>query len=98
MSRAAMWIAGLTLCATAQEALQYHLRGGGLACACARLLWIAVDRPYPHHGEPWSASLRTTVALLAQKVLKLVHQLLRVEVIVTPWARRLVPRRVIVLL
>ncbi len=88
----------LTLCATAQGALQYHLRGGGLAWACARLPGIAVDRPCPHHGEPWSASLRITVPLLAQKVLKLVHQLLRVEVVVTPWARRLVPRRVIVLL
>jgi hypothetical protein len=35
---------------------------------------------------------------LAQEVLKLVHELLRVKVIITPWARRLGTRRGIVLL
>lgn len=49
-------------------------------------------------GEPWGASLGTTVPLLAQKVLQIVHQLLRVELVVTQRARRLVPCRVIVLL
>ena len=44
------------------------------------------------------ASLGATSPLLAQEVLDLVHQLLRVEVVVTRWARRLVRRRVIILL
>ena len=54
--------------------------------------------PCPRHGQPWGASLGATFPLLAQEVLELVHQLLRVEVVVTRWARRLVRRRVIVLL
>jgi hypothetical protein len=35
---------------------------------------------------------------LAQEVLQLVHELFRVKVLITPWARRLITRRVIVLL
>ena len=43
--------------------------------------------------------LSTTFPLLAQEVFELVHELLRVKVdYITPWARHLVPRRVIVLL
>jgi hypothetical protein len=57
-----------------------------------------VDRPWPCNGSPRGASLGTPFPLLAQKVLELVHQLLRVKVVLTPWARRLVTRRVIVLL
>ena len=57
-----------------------------------------MDLPCLRHGSPWGASLRTTVQLLAQEVFELVHQLLRVKVVITPWARRLVTRRVIVLL
>jgi hypothetical protein len=44
------------------------------------------------------ASLGTPFPLLAQEVFELVHQLLRVEGVVTVWVRRLVPRRVIGLL
>src|SRR6266511_2437808 len=54
--------------------------------------------PCPRHGQPWGASLGAPSPLLAQEVLELVHQLLRVEGVVTRWARRLVRRRVIVLL
>jgi hypothetical protein len=50
------------------------------------------------HLVDGGASLGSTVPLLAQEVLELVHHLLRVEVIVTLWVRRLVHRRVIVLL
>ena len=46
-------------------------------------------------GEPPGASLRTPVPLLPQEVFEFVHELLRVEVVVTAWVRRLVPRRVI---
>src|SRR2546425_10219415 len=75
--------APLTLCATSQGDLQHRLRGGGLACACMNLPGIAVDLPCHRHGSPPGASLRTTVLLLAQEVLELVHELLRVEVVVT---------------
>ena len=44
------------------------------------------------------ASLGPTVPLLAQEVFELVHQLLRVKVVLTPWARCLITCRVIVLL
>ena len=47
---------------------------------------------------PKGPSLGAPLALLAQEVLEVVHQLLRVEGVVTPWARRLVARRVIGLL
>jgi hypothetical protein len=60
-----------------------------------------VDRGGPRLSPPRvtaGASLRTTVSLLAQEVFELVHQLLRGEVIITAWARRLVTRRVIGLL
>ena len=59
---------------------------------------VHVDPPCPRNEQPWVASLGSAFPLLAQEVLDLVHQLLRVEVVVTPWARRRVPRRVIVLL
>ena len=57
-----------------------------------------VDLPCPLNGQPWVASLGSPFPLLAQEVLELLHQLLRVEVFVTQEARRLVHRRVIVLL
>ena len=47
ISRAEMWIAGLTLCATSQGDWQCGLHRGGLACACANRTWIAVDLPRP---------------------------------------------------
>ena len=50
------------------------------------------------HESPWGVSLRTTVPLLAQEVFELVHELLRVEGVVTIKTQRLVPRRVIDLL
>jgi hypothetical protein len=56
-----------------------------------------VDLPYPRDEQPWVASLGSTFSLLAQEVLELVYQLLRVEV-VTRWARHRVTCRVIVLL
>ena len=65
---------------------------------CASLPGIAEDLPGLRHGSPWGASLRTTFPFLTQKVFELVHQLLRVKVVLTLGARRLVPRRVIVLL
>jgi hypothetical protein len=52
----------------------------------------------PRNGQPWGASLGSPFPLLAQEVLELLHQFLRVEVFVTQGARRLVTRRVIVLL
>src|SRR5215475_10665546 len=64
--------------ATAQGDLQYHLRAGRLACACASLPWIAVDLPCLRHGSLAGASLCTTVLFLAQEVFDLVHQLFRV--------------------
>ena len=52
----------------------------------------------PRPRPTWVASLGAPVPVLAQELLELVHQLLRVKVVLMPWARRLVPRRVIVLL
>jgi hypothetical protein len=50
------------------------------------------------HGPLQIVSLGSPFPLLAQEVLKLVHELLRVEVVVTAWARRGITRRVIRLL
>jgi len=57
-----------------------------------------VDLPWTLTSQPWGASLGSPFSLLAQELLELVHQLLRIEGVVTLWARRLVPRRIIVLL
>ena len=68
-----------------------------------------VSRTYPYytalvdligtlHWQRWVASLGSTSPLLPQKVLELLHELLRVEVFVTQGARRLVTRRVLFLL
>ena len=57
-----------------------------------------MDLPGLRHGSPVGVSLRTTVPFLTQEVFELVHQLLRIEVVLTPSTRRLVPRRVIGLL
>ena len=57
-----------------------------------------VDLPGPRNRQTRVASLGSPFPLLAQKVLELVHQLLRVQVVVTPGTRRLVTRRVILLL
>jgi hypothetical protein len=57
-----------------------------------------VDLPCLRHGSLAGASLRTTVPLLTQEVFELVHQLLRVKIVLTPWARCLLTCRVIVLL
>ena len=54
--------------------------------------------PGLHHGSLAGTSLRTPVPFLAQEVFEVVHELLRVHVVVTPWARRRGPRRVIGLL
>jgi hypothetical protein len=54
--------------------------------------------PVPRNWQTWVASLSSTFPLLAQEVLELLYQLLRVEVFVTQGARRFVHRRVIVLL
>jgi hypothetical protein len=43
-------------------------------------------------------SVASPLSLLAQEVLQLVHELLRVKVIITPGVRRLGTRHVIVLL
>jgi hypothetical protein len=43
------------------------------------------------------ASLRAPVPLLAQELLEFVHHLLRVEVVLAPWARH-IPGRIIVVL
>jgi hypothetical protein len=51
--------------------------------AFASLTCIEVDLPCPHNGQPWGASLGSPFPLLAQEVLELLHQLLRVEVFVT---------------
>jgi hypothetical protein len=56
------------------------------------------DLPWTLNWQTWVASLGSPFPLLAQEVLELLHQLLRVEVFVTQWARLLVNRRVIVLL
>ena len=50
--------------------------------------------------RPWPtgmASLRAPVPLLAQELLEFVHHLLRVEVVLAPWARH-IPGRIIVVL
>jgi len=65
---------------------------------CASLSGIAEDLPSLRHGSPAGVSLRTTFPFLTQEVFELVHQLLRVKVVLMPWVRRLVTRRVIVLL
>jgi hypothetical protein len=59
---------------------------------------VLVDLPCPRNGQTWCASVGSPFPLLAQEILELLHQLLRVEVFVTQGARRLVTRRVIVLL
>jgi hypothetical protein len=51
-----------------------------------------------HTSQPWVASLSALVPLLAQEVLELLHELLRVEVSVTLRARCLVPCCIIGLL
>jgi hypothetical protein len=65
-----------------------------LAWACTNLPGIAVYLPCLRHGSPPDALLPTTLSLLGYKVLELVHQLLRVTVAVTRWARDLVHGRV----
>jgi hypothetical protein len=56
-------------------------------------------RPSPVcHEQPCGVSFASPLPLLAQEVFELVHELLRVKVILTPWARRLITRRIIVLL
>src|SRR5713101_6416849 len=60
--------------------------------------WWYGHLPWPLTSQPWGTSLGAPVPLLAQEVLELVHELLRVEVVVTPGARRRVTRRIIVLL
>ena|SRR3989442_7377819 len=57
-----------------------------------------VDLPGPRNRQTRVASLGSPFPLLAQEVLELVHQLLRVQVVVTPGTRRRVTRRVILLL
>ena len=57
-----------------------------------------VDLPCPRNRQTRVASLGSTFPLLAQEVLELVHQLVRVEVVVMGWAPRRVTRRVIGLL
>ena len=57
-----------------------------------------VALPWTLPSQTWGASLGSTLPLLAQEVLELVHQLLRVEVVITAWVQRLVPCRVIGLL
>ena len=61
--------------------------------ACNLLFLLAQN-----NEQSWGASLGSPFPLLAQEVLELLHQLLRVKVAVTLWARHLVHRRVIVLL
>jgi hypothetical protein len=51
--------------------------------AFASLTCIEVDLPCPHNGQPWGASLGSPFPLLAQEVLEILHQLLRVEVFFT---------------
>ena len=50
------------------------------------------------HEPPCDGSVASPLPLLAQEVLQLVHELLRVHVLLTPWGRRLGTRRVIGLL
>jgi hypothetical protein len=83
------------------ETIQYH-GGTDMTTTAAPTMLVSctarVDLPCPCKGQPWGASLGSPFPLLAQEVLELLYQLLRVEVIVTQGARRLVTRRVIVLL
>ena len=44
-----------------------------------------VDLPCTLNGQTWVASLGSTFPLLAQEVLELLYQLVRVEVFVTQW-------------
>ena len=46
-----------------------------------------MDPPCLRYGSPPGTSLSTTFPFLAQEVFELVHELLRVKVIVTPGAR-----------
>jgi hypothetical protein len=56
-------------------------------------------RPSPVcHEPPCDGSVASPLPLLAQEVLQLVHELLRVHVLLTLWGRRLGTRRVIGLL
>ena len=57
-----------------------------------------VDLPCTRNWQTWVASLSSTSPLLAQEVLELLYELLRIEVFITQGARLLVRRRVIVLL
>ena len=60
-----------------------------------------VDRGRPSpacHEQPCGASVASPLPLLAQEVRQLVHELFRVKILITPWARRLITRRVIVVL
>src|SRR5215471_11278254 len=50
------------------------------------------------HAQPCGASVASPFPLLAQEVLQLVHELLRVKIVLTPRAWRFITRRVIVLL
>ena len=59
---------------------------------------MEVELPWPRHRQPRGASLGTPFPFLAEEVFELVYELLRVEVVVMAWVRRLVPRRVIGLL
>ena len=65
---------------------------------CASLPGTAEDLPGLHHGSPAGGSLRTTLPFLTLEIFELVHQPLRVKVVLTPSTWRLVSRRVIVLL
>ena len=62
-----------------------------LLCCTAR-----VDLFCLRNGPTWAALLGSTFPLLAQEVLELVHQLLRVEVFVTQGARCRIPHRSII--
>src|SRR5262245_37339476 len=72
---------------------RHHSSTTVLVCCPAR-----VDLFCLRNGQTWVALLGSTFPLLAQEVFELVHQLLRVEVVITAWARRCLTRRVIRLL
>ena len=78
--------------------LAVPLRGGEWAWVAACLLGIAVAHPWPRPRASWGALLRTPVPFLAQEVFEVVDELLRVPVVLTPWAWRRGTRRVIGLL
>ena len=81
-----------------QKNLLCSLDENYLLTVLSRATQDAITLPGPGNGQPWGASLGSPFPLLAQEVLELLHQFLRVEVFVTQGARHLVTRRVIVLL